>query len=275
MNRLSTLLLVALAPLAVACGTDDSGTSVPAHPTDQTPATQPTGNQMPTTPLNLLLDPSFGTVGQDGLTLDTWSSVVDDDTFATAVAMTSTLDSRSPAGHGGGIGILMADGATDKSSDPLILFAPFLGGPGPFHAQIWVSEAHVDGNPMDWDVDPKQLSIAITDGSPDDKSYDLAVVPEATHVASGRKWMLFRTTVDTIAFGGFMIVHLGDKGGQWRFAAPEVTAQPLLDAMGTRALRPSAKARPRTAAERKVLAIHASIKPRWVPAAPAARRTKD
>jgi hypothetical protein len=281
-NRISTLLLCTL---VAACGTDASGTSVPAHPTDQTPATQPTaqpakrtltsGNQMPTTPLNLLLDPSFGTVGQDGLTLETWSSVVDDDTFSTAVTMSSTLDSRSPGGHGGGVGILMADGATDKSGDAVMMFAPFLGGPGPFHAQIWASKAHVDGKPMDWDVDPKQLAISITDGGPEDKSYDLAVVPEATHQAGGRTWMLFRTTVDTIAFGGFMIVHTGDKGGQWRFAAPEVTAQPLLDGASTRALRASAHARPRTASERKVLALHASIKPRWVPAAPAAKRTKD
>lgn len=286
MKHSLSLLALLLAPLALACGTDESGTSVPAHPTDQTPATQPTatptkrtlvtGNQLPTSPTNLLADPGFQVVGGQGLSFGVFVALSETD--FSQVDLSSTLDSRSPAGQGGGVGLIMPTGATDSSSDSVMTLCAISGGDGPFHAQAWVSKSHVDGRAMDFDIDPKQLKISIFDSDPDGTGYDLAVVPESTRKVGDRTWMLLELALDKpLTHGAFFVIHTGDKGGQWHIAAPEVTAQPLVAALGTqsRRLAPAVR-RPLAAVEKKAVVRYvSSIKPRRIPAAPEAKRTKD
>lgn len=277
-SRFTVTALIVSAGLLAACNDTTDESSLTAHPvpTDtpanatpppQTPPrTLVSGTQMTTSPVNLLVDPGFGLVGQQtgyGAFLSLY-----DGTFS-PVTITTTFDSRAPSGFGGSVAVVKAENATDKRSDAIVLLTSFLGGTGPFHAQVWVSKSDVKGSPVPLTVDAKGVTASITDATPDGEAFDLAAVPDAQRTAGARTWTLLRGTVTkALPYGGFFVVHAGTGGGQFLVAAPEITAQPLLDGLpvhsfgGTRA----AVARPSSASERAAIARYKAIPPRLVPA---------
>lgn len=278
--NLSRFALAALLASAgtLACNDTTDESSLTAHPvpTDtpanvtpppQTPPrTLVSGTQMATSPVNLIVDPGFGLVGQQagyGSFLSLY-----DGTFS-PVDITTTFDSRAPSGFGGSTAVVKAENATDKRSDAIVLLTSFLGGTGPFHAQVWVSKSDVKGTPVALTVDAKGITASITDGTPDGEAFDLAPVPDAQRTAGARTWTLLRGTVTkALPYGGFFLVRTGTGGGQFLVAAPEITAQPLLDGLPVHSFgstRP-AVARPSTASERAAIAKYKAIPPRLVPA---------
>jgi hypothetical protein len=279
---LSTLSLLALAALTPACSTSE-GDGIPSHPVDQTPAEVPpapapkrtlvTGDQLPTSPVNLLIDPGFGLVGEQA-GFGAFLAFLDE-TFE-PVDLTTRFDSRSPARFGGSVGVIMAAGATDKKSDAVIVITTFPGGAGPYHASVWVSKSTISGKPTAFTPDAKSIQASVTDGTLDGTAYDLAPAPEAPRVAGDRTWIELRAEVDApLVYGGYFVLRTGEGGGKWLVAAPEVVAQPLVDALGTRSRAArAAVGRPRTPSESKAVAKYRSIEPVLIPAIPKTRRAK-
>jgi hypothetical protein len=272
--KLSPTFLASLSVLAAACGTSGSSDLPAPAPADTGTATQPapvpqkrtlvTGAQMPTTAVNLLLDPGFGLVdAQPGYGM--FLAFLESD--YSQVTLSATLDSRSPAGYGGGVGLVKPDGATNKSSGAVLLLASFQGGDGPFHGRVWVSKSDVSGKPVDFGTDAKSIRVSLTDASPDGDAFDMKPTDGATTTIGGRTWVMLEVDVPkTLPYGGYFVAHTGGGGGQWHLAAPEVVAKPLADALTTRALVTPAVGRSTTFAERKVTRKYRSLEPKLVPA---------
>ncbi len=272
-----SLVAASFALLAAACGTSDSDSlpNVP-KPADTTPATTATaapkrtlvdGAQLPTSPVNLLVDPGFGLVGSPQPGFGAFLAFLESD-FST-VTLGATLDSRSPAGFGGAVGLVKPDGATDKSSNPVLVLTTFPGGDGPFHGKVWVSKSAVDGKPVTFGTDAKSIRVSLTDSSPDGDAFDMKPVDGSTKNVGGRTWVLLAVDVaKALPYGGYFVVHTGGGGGQWHLASPEVVAQPLVDALSTKSMSMSipAQARSKTQVERTAIQKYQSMKPRWVPA---------
>lgn len=277
MNTFITRALAASSLVLVAgcdTGSDDAAIPKPAPTTAEVPATQPPvrtmvqGTQLGTSPVNLLVDPGFALV-EGGAGYGSFLALYDG-SFE-SFGLTTSIDSRSPAGFGGAVAV--AKGMTDKSSLPVLLLTSVLGGTGPFRAQVWVSKSDVKGNPVEIDLDEKKgVSAAVTDETPDGKAYKLVAVPDMARTAGGRTWTLLRVTIPTpLAYGAYFVIRTGTGGGSYHFAAPEVVAQPLVDGMvdGMRTAAITVSA-PRTraidASERAAITKYKNRKPRLVPA---------
>ncbi|HEY8076572.1 MAG TPA: hypothetical protein VIF62_20750 [Labilithrix sp.] len=276
---MKNLALLASFALLAACGTsDDDGTPI-VTPAASATATAPpppqkrtlaSGTQLVTSPTNLLLDPGFGLVGgQAGYGMFFTYLATDN----SDVTVNVTLDSRSPAGYGGAVALVKPDGATNKQSDPVIMLASFQGGNGPFHGKVWVSKSNIDGAPVDFTADKKTIVATLTDATPDGQAFDMTVTDGATKSIGGRTWVLLQVDVQNpLPYGGYFVLNIGGTGGQIHIAAPEVTAQPLLDGQTTMSLRTS-RARGLTPAERSAITKYRAVtaKPRWVPASTSKR----
>lgn len=277
--KLSLITAAALATLTFACdetvasrAPDPRAPETEQAPEGPPPAAEPRklveGDALSTSPVNLLVDPGFGLAGQQA-SFNSFLAFVDG-SFA-QVDLRATFDSRSPAGFGGSVALVQADGATNKKSDPVLVLASFLGGAGPFRVQAWLSKSSVGGAPMDVPTDQAQLRVSIAEESPDGEAFDLARVPDATRVVGGRTWVLFRGVVDgPIPEGGFFVVRTGDGGGVFHLAAPEVVAQPLAEGVPTlsRASVVRATARVKSSGERIAIARFRAVPPRLTPATP-------
>ena len=278
--KLSLVAASAIACLALACGTNDDG-NVPKLPqsSDPIPTEEPApappprqlveGRQLAGSPVNLLTDPGFGLAGQQ---IGFGSFLAFYDGTFEQFELGTTLDSRSPAGFGGAVGLIKAAGATDKKSDPVLLLTSFLGGQGPFHAQVWVSKSDVKGNPVDLPTDGSAVKVSIADGDPDTgETFDLKPVDGASRSAGGRTWVLLRADITKpLVHGGFFILRTGSKGGQVHIAAPEVTTDQI--AVGQPVMvrgAPFAVAgRPHSASERIAIRKYRALPPRLTPASP-------
>jgi hypothetical protein len=273
-----SLIAVSSLSLLVACGTNDDAdklnrapaatpAAVPAEapPAAPQPRKMITSNALPTSPVNLIADPGFGLAGQQG---GFGSFLAFDEATYAQLDLVPVFDSRSPAGFAGAVAIVKPDGATDKESAPVLLLTSFQGGAGPFHAQVWVSKSNVAGAPLDLSIDTKGLRASITDQTPDGEAFDMTLVDGATRVAGGRTWKLLRADITKpLTYGGFFLVHTGTGGGHFLIAAPEVTAQPLVDGLAsTRSSSTTWRSRAKTASERNGILRYTSKPPRLVPA---------
>jgi len=78
-------------------------------------------------------------------------------------------------------------GAAKAAFFPSIGLTSFLGGAGPFHAQVWASKSDVKGNPVDLPTDGSAFKASVADGDPDvGESFDLRPVEGATRTIAGR-----------------------------------------------------------------------------------------
>jgi hypothetical protein len=281
-RRAKLVRLVALAALAtfgvVGCGESDAPAPArTAAPDDSVAPTAPeapakrrtlvTGNALPTSPVNLIADPGFYLLGYEQ-GFGSFITFYNDGDFA---EVTSSADSRSPAGFGGRVANLKDAFATDAKSRAMTMLASFAGGPGPFRAQVWVSKSDSKGTAVAAPTDKAAIQISIAGGAPGaSQAYDLAVDPAATRTVGDRTWLLYRADIgEPITPGGFFMVEAGEGGGQWHIAAPELVATPLLAGQPTRALsnRWQARARALSRPERDAARRYAAIPPRLVPAA--------
>ena len=283
-KRAKLVRLVALAALAalcaVGCGESDAPAPARTAATDDTaPPAAPeapakrrtlvTGSALPTSPVNLIADPGFYLLGYEQ-GFGSFLTFYNDGDFA---EVTSSADSRSPAGFGGRVANLKDAFATDTKSRAMTMLASFAGGPGPFRAQVWVSKSDAKGTPVAAPTSKSALQISIAGGSPGaSQAYDLTVDPAATRTAGDRTWLLYRADIaEPIKHGGFFMIETGEEGGQWQIAAPELVATPLLAGLATRDLstRWQARSRALTRRERDAARRYAAIPPRLVPAAKA------
>lgn len=277
MNTMKISLATALSLFALACGTtDDVPQPPPVKPADSAQATQPPappqkrtlldGTQLASSPVNLLIDPAFGleiaNYGQAGYGM--WI-----DEAAQQTGFTTTLDSRSPAGFGGAVGLFQADGATNTQSDELVFIAPFPGGGGPFRARAWVSKSDVNGKPVTFTTDVKSIQLSLAAATPSGDAVDLTAVSGATRSYAGRTWVMLEVNVaQPYPYGGYFIIHTGTKGGRWHIAAPEVVAQPLVQGLPTQSLDlGKTVTRPKTAKEQRTIDAYRKLQPKLVPAA--------
>ncbi|MBX3187933.1 MAG: hypothetical protein KF819_13000 [Labilithrix sp.] len=269
--KLSLIAALALSLLTAACGEElapPRQDPAPLPSAEPAPAPAPRklveGNALPTAPTNLLADPGFALAGREagyGSFLAFY-----DETFE-QVELETTFDSRSPAGFGGNVALVKPTGATNKTSSPVMLLASFQGGAGPFRAQVWISKSEVAGAPADVTNDDKGITATITEESPDGEAYDLRPVDGSARVAGGRTWVLLRAEVQKpLAYGGFIVIRTGSGGGHFHIAAPEVVAQPLVDAHAIRSSKLLAAARAKTSAERGAITRYKQQRPRLIPA---------
>lgn len=269
--------VASLSLLAVGCGTTDDGLSKPQPPAAVEPGpTEPApgapaprkiveGRALPTSTVNLIADPGFALVGQQA----GFGSFLafEEDSFS-PLELATTVDSRSPAGFGGSVALVRPDGATNKTSAPILLLTSFQGGKGPFHAKVWVSRSSLSGKPSTLSIDGRGIVASIADETPDGDAVDLTPVEGSTRTVGGRTWTLLRAEITKpLAYGGFFIVHTGTGGGQFHVAAPEIVAQPLVDGlMKTHSLAPRLRARAITSSERAAILAYKSKLPRLTPA---------
>lgn len=270
MKHFLTILALACAAAGCDSSNDDAASPKPPPTTAEVPATEPPvrkmieGTQLGTSPVNLLVDPGFALV-EGGAGYGSFLALYDGS--FDAFGLTTSIDSRSPAGFGGAVAF--AKGMTDKSSLPVLLLASVLGGQGPFRAQVWVSKSDIKGNPVEIDLDAKTgVSAAITDETPEGKAYKLEAVPDMARTSGARTWTLLRVTIPTpLSYGAYFVIRTGNGGGSYHFAAPEVVAQPLVDGMQTAsATTRTPRTRAIDASERAAITKYKSRKPRLVPA---------
>jgi len=274
--KLSLITAAALAALA-GCGVSEADKKLEAPtPADTAPAEEgaPTrqlidGKALPTSPVNLLADPGFALVGREqgyGSFLAFYAD------GSQQLDLTATLDSRSPAGFGGGVALVRPAKATNTKSRAVTLLTSFLGGKGPFHARVWVSKSTVDGKPADLPTDGSAVTASVMDGSPESAdAFDLAVDASATRTSGGRTWVLFRgDVVKPLENGGFFVIETGTKGGHIHLAAPEITSDEVAVGQAVRARTglTVAALRVKNTAERRAIEAYRSIPPRLTPASP-------
>lgn len=280
--KLSLIFAASIASFAVACGTSDEPAPNNAPPTEQPPPEQPPqnapgrqlieGKQLPTSPVNLIADPGFGLAADQG---GYGSFMAFYEGGYEQIELDTKIDSRSPAGFGGAVALVRPSGATDKKSEPVVLLTSFLGGAGPFHAQLWASKSDVKGNPVDLPTDGSAIKVTVADGDPDvGESFDLKPVEGSNRTIGGRTWVLFKADVTKpLTSGGFFMIRTGEKGGFIHLAGPEVTSDQLV--VGQAVMRTSstfaASARTKTALEKNAIKKYRSVKPRLTPAAPKVR----
>jgi hypothetical protein len=279
--KLSLIVASSLAALVIGCGNTDEEPKTD-KPADPAPTTEPAptapprklvdGKALPTSPVNLLADPAFALVGQQagyGSFLSFYENGF------RQFEMEKAFDSRSPVGFAGNIGLIKPAGATDKSSDPVLLLTSFLGGQGPFHAQIWVSKSNAAGEPVDFPTDGSAVKVSVTDGDPDrGEAFDLKPVENVIKKAGARTWVLLRADVTKpLTKGGFFVVRTGSKGGHIQLAGPEVTTDQIKIGQAVMSHASAYVAAPRalTQSERTAIVKYRSLPPKLVPATPGAR----
>lgn len=281
--RKATSFALAAGLLALVAGCGDTAADEleaghpppPSAPPASAPAPGPSPrglvdlNALPTSPVNLLLDPGFGLVGEQA---SYGSFLAFNDGTYRSFDLKVTFDSRSPAGFGGAVARIEPPGATDTRSNAVTILTSVPGGAGPFRAQIWVSKTTVKGEPAAIALGEDGITASLADGTPNGKAYDLEPVADATRTSGAHTWTLLRATIDkALPYGAFFLVHTGNGGGFFRIAAPEIVAQPLVAAVPTRGFGRAVTARAMTATERAVIERYRAIPPRLVPAAPKPR----
>jgi hypothetical protein len=281
MMKLSLIVAAALSVFAVACsdlegsgGPAPRNTDVSEPPETPPPAPEPRrlldqAEALPTSPANLIIDPGFGLLGgQAGFS----SFIAFLDGGFTQLDLKATVDSRSPAGFGGNVALVKSDSATNKKSEAIVALTSFLGGAGPFRAQVWISKSTVSGTPTEVPTEASAVRVSIAEEDPEGDAFDLTAVPEASRFVSGRTWVLFRAAVEkTLPYGGFFVVRTGEGGGMFHVAAPEITPQALEVGMSVKSSRlaRAAVARRKTSSERAAITKVKAIPPRLVPASAA------
>lgn len=276
-RRTSSLLAMACVTLLAACSNgNEANDARPAQPNGPSPIPSATTRTLvdrgtySTSPTNLLLDPgfSFGAgEGGAGAFLAFYEA-----NFA-SYEFDTTIDSRSPAGFGSAVANIKPANATDTSSRAVLMLSSFLGGEGPFTVRIWASKSDAAGNPVDLVTGEDGITVSVAEDDPTGAAYELQPVPSASRVSGGRTWTLLELRLPkALPYGGFFLVRTGRGGGQHLVAAPEVLADPLVAALGTRSLEaPNATlvSRAVTSAERSAIVRYRSLPPRLVaPRAP-------
>ena len=248
----------ALAPALTACGSDSSSNgpgpvttasmmpsaTTSATATATTLATGPrkliAGPLLPSSPGNLLLDPTFGQLTSQDASYGSFLAYYSD-TNATFTA-TTTLDSRSPAGFSGNVAVVAPAAATDTVSRGIVMLASVLGGTGPYHASIYASKSNAAGAPADFTPASNALAISLAtdfdDGPASMNAKVYALVPDAnpTKSTNGRTWYHYQVDVtDPLPSGAFFLVQTGTKGGGFELAAPAVTSAALEKEISTEA----------------------------------------
>jgi hypothetical protein len=275
--KLSLIHAAAFVTLTAACSSEDRLRSAPEPretPADETPAVAPprqlvTGTALPTTPVNLLSDPGFALVGRQA---GYGSFLAFYERNFGQLELGHTIDSRSPVGVRGAVALVKPRDATDEKSDAALILTSFLGGEGPFRAQIWVSKSNVAGAPLPFPTDGSAVTVSVTDANPNGRAFELSPVDSATRAIGGRTWVLLRGEVhEPLRRGGFFVIRTGTAGGHVHLAAPEVTTDEIVvgQAMASRApalAAFAAKPRALTEAERDAIARYRAVPPRLVPA---------
>jgi hypothetical protein len=165
---------------------------------------------------NLLLDPFVGGEYKAG-----WGHFVAD----AHVTLSRTFLSASPVGGAVSVERLGAS-QSPAGTSAATLRAPFLGGPGSFHAAVWVAADDPQGHPLPFANVAGSVSatIASADGAP---AAVLTAGPPQTF--GGREWVHLATTPDLTALpgGGWMTISVSNLGVTWLLAAPEVLSSAL------------------------------------------------
>ncbi len=282
--KLSLIAAASLAALLVGCGNSEEAKNDPPVETPPTAEPAPTapprqlvdGKVLPTSPVNLITDPAFTLIDQQA---GYGSFLAFYEGGFRRFEMQKEFDSRSPVGFAGSIAVIKPDAATDKSSDPVILLASFLGGAGPFHAQVWASKSNAAGEPVDFPTDGSALTASVMDGDPDrGEAFDLKPVDNAVKKAGARTWVLLRADVTKpLSKGGFFVVRTGTKGGHVQLAGPEVTTEQIKVGQAVMGRVSSYVSAPRalTQSERTAIVKYRSLPPRLVPAGAIGGKTAD
>ena len=209
---------VVLAAGVEAAGCNSNGAGVAPTPT-RTLVTRPltVGS-----PRNLLLDPFVGGELKSG-----WGHFNAYYDTGTTAATERTFLSASPVGGGvaGELVPVPAGGAPPGASN-ITVTAPFLGGPGSFHADVWVSASDATGAAVPFASVASAVTVAVT--SPD-AGTSSALVASAPQPFGAREWVSFSTSPDIAAApaGGWIAITLSRLDVQWMLAAPEVTSSAL------------------------------------------------
>jgi hypothetical protein len=214
LSALASCVVLALGVGAAGCKSNDAG----AAPTPK--RTLVTRQLTVGSPHNLLLDPFVGGELKSGWGL--FSAHYD--TGATAVRQRTFL-SASPVGGGVSVELVPAGGVPSGASS-LTLTAPFLGGPGSFHADVWVSASDATGAAVPFASVASAVTVAVT--SPD-SSTSTALVAGTPQTFGAREWVSFSTSPDIAAApaGGWIAITFFRVDVEWMLAAPEVTSSAL------------------------------------------------
>ena len=153
----SAIIFVSSALALAACSSKDSTpTSTPTSTATRTLVTRPLTLG---SPQNLLLNPFVGGELKTG-----WGHFrAGYDTGASAT-MQRTFLSASPVGGAVSIETVPA-GSVPSGASTVTVTAPFLGGPGTFHADVWLSAASASGAALPIASVASAVTIAVT--SPD------------------------------------------------------------------------------------------------------------
>jgi hypothetical protein len=209
MNRTRSIVLFALALALAACKPDT------AQPRTLVVRPLTLGS-----PQNLLLDPFIGGELKTG-----WGHFRAGYDTGASVATQRTFLSASPVGGAVSIEALPA-GGVPAGATSMVVAAPFVGGPGTFHAAVWLSVTDTSGAPLPFDGVASAVTVAVT--SPDSTS-STPLVPSAPRAFGGREWVSFTTAPDIAALpsGGWMTLTFTRVDVLWMVAAPEVTSSAL------------------------------------------------
>jgi hypothetical protein len=176
-------------------------------------------------PQNLLLDPFVGGELKGG-----WGHFGAGYDNGVSAAMQRTFLSASPVGGAVSIELVPAGGVPPGASS-VTLAAPFLGGPGTFHADVWISAIGSTGAPVPFASVASAVSITIM--APD-WTTPTPLVATAPQTFGGREWVGFVTSPDlaSLPSGGWMAITLSRLDVKWMLAAPEITASSLATTSG-------------------------------------------
>lgn len=280
-----TLALPLLLSLSlVACGSDEAPPE-PVTPAAPPPAPAPTaatppkrslveGKLLANSPQNMLLDPGFVLTEQGEGGAGSFVAYYSSGNQRLTVKIRN--DSSSPSGFGGGFAILKDPKATDTTSRSFQLLSSFVGGKGPFAARVWVSFTDGAGLPKAAPEENSGFSASLVDNR-ERNAAELVNDPEATKVANGRTWHLYKgEQAKDLVGGGLFLISYGSKGGGIELAAPEVVPVALTRAAlahpdaRVETSAPALRERPLTTEERGSIAKYRSIPPRLMAAAPPA-----
>jgi hypothetical protein len=216
--------------LAIACG-KSGGTQRPTTAPQTAPRTMITRSLMPTSPQNLLRDPAVG--GNEGfLDASTFLGVPAIPGAANAaffqtqlLPLTHTFQSDSPLGGTAAITELRQPQLLSSQTGATVLCS-FMGGPGNFHASVWLSAGDANAQPIPFANAEPALSVWLlaVDGTS-----KVQLQPAASTVTYGkRQWIQYSTPGDAaFPFYGWLAIELTDLHLSLQLASPEVTSSAL------------------------------------------------
>lgn len=169
---------------------------------------------------NLFIDPNFAVRGAG---VGTWLAETDD-ISQTAPSWAGLAMSDSPAGIALPVGRL-ADAAMSTDHYALSLLAQVPGGPGPFHARVWISTLDPDASLVE--VSVVQVSVLGSLNMRD--TVDVTENVDAAKVIAGRTWHLFEADLmDARSIGAFVLFQFPSSANTWLLQAPEYVPTALL-----------------------------------------------